>query len=222
MGRLLIKSLLVCMLLTTQVFSDFSSKISPNSGSESDKQVPLQCSTGCISDYGEVLGESPAGVYAYSNCDSDCVIFEPHHLNDIYTGIKWQCVEYARRWLLKERGVVFGDVDIAADIWAIQQVTNPLTHQSQNFKSIVNGAHALPKRGDLIIYGKDYLGTGHVAVVVTINEKQQTIQLAEQNYENKKWHKDYAREIKYTRSDNLYWLLDSYLIGWKRVQHTEH
>ncbi len=230
MKYLLVKSLLLGMFLTTQVFSDITSNANTNDGSKTEpssefkakKGIPPQCSAGCISEYGEVLGVSPAGVPAYSNCDSDCVIFEPNHLNDIYTGIKWQCVEYARRWLLKELGVVFGDVDIAADIWAIQRVSNPINHQTQTFESIVNGAHALPQRGDLLIYGKSYLGTGHVAVVVSINEKQQTIRLAEQNYENTKWQKNYAREIKYVNSDNRYWLLDSYLIGWKRVQSTKH
>ena len=77
---------------------------------------------------------------AYSNCNSNCVIFEPNHQQDIYTGIKWQCVEYARRWLLEEQGVVFGDVEIAADIWELQQVNNPLSNKSLKFDSIVNGA----------------------------------------------------------------------------------
>lgn len=214
MNRLLVNSLLVCLFLTTHVSSDNSPK--------EDNKIPQQCTTDCISEYGTLLGESPAGVAAYSNCDSDCVIFEPNHLNDIYTGIKWQCVEYARRWLLKEKGVVFGDVDIAADIWAIQQVHNPLNQHSENFESIVNGADTLPQRGDLLIYGKDYLGTGHVAVVTSINEPQQTIRLAEQNYANTPWQAEYAREIKYTLSDKHYWLLDRYLIGWKRVERTEH
>jgi glutathionylspermidine amidase/synthetase len=184
----------------------------------SNVEIPQQCVSGCKTTYGDVLGVSPAGIAAYSNCDSDCVIFEPNRLNEIYTGIKWQCVEYARRWLLKEKGVVFGDVDIAADIWSLEQVTNPLNQHTQKFQSIVNGADELPQKGDLIIYGKDYLGTGHVAVVVVINEEQQTIRVAEQNYDNVKWNKNYAREIKYTSSDNHYWLLDGYLIGWKRVE----
>ena len=79
--------------------------------------IPTACKVDCKSEYGSVLGKSPAGVEAYSNCNSTCVIFEPNHHEQIYTGIKWQCVEYARRWLLHEYGVVYGDVDIAADIW---------------------------------------------------------------------------------------------------------
>ncbi len=182
--------------------------------------IPKQCTTNCETQYGSGLGKSPAGVPAYSNCNADCVIFEPNHLQDIYTGIKWQCVEYARRWLLSEQSVVYGDVDIAADIWDLQTVNNPLNDQSYEFNSIVNGSAELPMRGDLLIYGEEYLGTGHVAVVVGIDEKQQLIQVAEQNYANVTWQQNYAREIAYIKNDERVWLLDSYLIGWKRVTST--
>ncbi len=210
MHRLVIRAILIYVVSTIYGYADDSA--------EFYQEIPQQCLSGCITTYGDVLGESPAGIAAYSNCDSDCVIFEPNRLNEIYTGIKWQCVEYARRWLLNEKSVVFGDVDIAADIWAQEQVINPLTQHVQKFESIVNGASNLPQRGDLIIYGKDYLGTGHVAVVVEINKAQQTIHVAEQNYDNSKWTTNYAREIKYTNYNNRFWLLDSYLIGWKRVE----
>ncbi len=188
---------------------------SANSGEA--PSTPLQCKTDCETRYGLELGSSPAGITAYSNCNSDCVIYEPNQFEGIYTGIKWQCVEYARRWLLHEYGVVYGDVDIAADIWNLAQVTNPITGQSHKFSTIVNGSLIKPQRGDLLIYGKEYLGTGHIAVVIDINEEQATLQLAEQNYLNAKWNGEFAREISYTKKAEQYWLLDAYLIGWKRV-----
>lgn len=208
-----------CLFVNAVIYADQEAETSPI---ESSKKLPQQCSANCETQYGSVLGQSPAGVSAYSNCNADCVIFEPHHFDDIYTGIKWQCVEYARRWLLQERGVVFGDVDIAADIWVMQEVSNPVTKQSYKFNSYVNGAEALPIRGDLLIYGKDYLGTGHVAVVVAIDEEKQTIQVAEQNYANTTWHKQHAREITFIKQSDRYWLLDSFLIGWKRFSEEKH
>lgn len=210
--------LLIIFVATVNVSANQSQGKEP----EKTNEVPQQCLSNCATHYGAILGNSPTGVPAYSNCNSDCVIFEPNRLNNIYTGIKWQCVEYARRWLLHEYGVVFGDVDIAADIWDIPQVQNPISSQNIEFISIVNGAQNLPQRGDLLIYGEDYLGTGHVAVVVGINEKLNTIQVAEQNYDNTKWHDHFAREILYTESAEKIWLLDSYLVGWKRVMSTKH
>ena len=76
-----------------------SSNLTQNLYAES---MPEQCNTDCETQYGLELGKSPAGIPAYSNCSADCVIFEPNHHQGVYTGIKWQCVEYARRWLLSK------------------------------------------------------------------------------------------------------------------------
>jgi hypothetical protein len=211
-----------CLLILLLVNISVSANQSPENTLIKTSEIPQQCLNNCATRYGSMLGNSPAGVPAYSNCNSDCVIFEPNRLNNIYTGIKWQCVEYARRWLLHEYGVVFGDVDIAANIWSMQQVQNPISNKGFEFISIVNGAESLPQRGDLLIYGKDYLGTGHVAVVVGINAKRNTIQVAEQNYDNTKWQDHYARKIPFIESAGKIWLLDSYLVGWKRVVPTKH
>ena len=183
----------------------------------SSNNIPQQCMIDCQTDYGVELGVSPKGIPAYSNCNSNCVVFEPNHYDEIYTGIKWQCVEYARRWLLHEYGVVYGDVDIASDIWALSEVSNPISKQSFKFDSIVNGAARAPQRGDLLIYSKEFLGTGHVAVVVALNEEEKTISVAEQNFTNSHWKEKYARKIEYVIRDDQIWLLDSYLVGWKRV-----
>jgi len=179
--------------------------------------TPESCEKNCNTQYGVELGISPSGIPAYSNCSSECVIFEANRFKDVYTGIKWQCVEYARRWLLTKQGVVFGDVVIAAQIWGLDKVTNPINGDVHQFDAMVNGTTKQPQPGDLLIYGKEYLGTGHVAVIVEINEKRQTLQIAEQNYFNINWDERFAREISYIIKDDQYWVLDKYLIGWKRV-----
>lgn len=187
---------------------------------ENTQSFPFQCKSNCNTQYGVELGTSPSGIPAYSNCSSNCVVYKANYIEDIYTGIKWQCVEYARRWLLSELNVVFGDVDIAAQIWNLDNVTNPINGKQFQFESMVNGSKQRPKRGDLLVYGKEYLGTGHVAVIVSLDEKEQTIKVAEQNYFNLEWGGNFARKISYLAKDEQYWILDGYLIGWKRVMHS--
>ena len=154
---------------------------------------------------------------AFSNCSSDCVVFSPNKSNGTYTGIKWQCVEYARRWLLVNKGVVYGDVDVAADIWGLDFVTRIKDKAELKMSSYPNGNEKLPEVGDLLIYAKAYLNTGHVAVISSVDTKTRTIQVVEQNYYNTKWKNDYARSISYVEHDKKIWLLDAYLLGWKRV-----
>lgn len=183
-----------------------------------DSQLPQACTQQCISGFGEVTGITSSGVIAYSNCNSQCVNPEPNFVEGVFTGIKWQCVEYARRWLLLNKKVVYGDVDIAADIWNLQTVHTPDKDKHYTFSSILNGSSDVNlQRGDLLIYAAAFLGTGHVAVVLKVDEKEQKIIVGEQNYTNKIWQEDHAREIKYILNDQRLWLLDSYLLGWKRV-----
>ena len=81
--------------------------------------LPQACTESCVTPYGVVLGMTADGVKSYSNCQAQCVVFDPNQIEGTYTGIKWQCVEFARRWLIQNRGMTFGDVDVAADIWAL-------------------------------------------------------------------------------------------------------
>ena len=182
-----------------------------------DQPLPEACTTQCKTPYGEVLGVGLGNVPAYSNCNADCVIFSPNKVDGTYTGIKWQCVEYARRWLLVNKGVVYGDVDIAADIWGLDRVTRVKDKTEFKMTSFPNGQDDMPKVGDLLIYAKAYLKTGHVAVVSKVDSKSHTVQVIEENFLNTKWPGDYARTIPYVEHDKKIWLLDAYLLGWKRV-----
>lgn len=183
-----------------------------------EEKLPSKCKSDCVSPYGKVTGVSKRGIKAYSNCNSKCVIYEPNKLNGTYTGIKWQCVEYARRWLLANRNAVYGDVDIASDIWGeINHLTDVSTNKKILLKSYLNGSYTPPKIGDLLIYAKAFNGTGHVAVIVDVDYKNNYIYIAEQNYSNKLWTKNYSRKINLINKDGKYWLLDSYLLGWKHI-----
>ncbi len=180
--------------------------------------LPQNCIESCIAPYGEALGTTEDGVKAFSNCQSSCVVFDPNQENGIYSGIKWQCVEFTRRWLIRNRGLTFGDVDVAADMWKLNSLTR-LTDQSPvPLETFVNGAKTAPKRGDLIIYAKEYLGTGHAAIVLDVNARLGRVRVAEQNFNNKKWPARYARSIDLINKNGHYWLLDAYLLGWMRAQ----
>ena len=189
----------------------------PPVGFNKEQSLPAACTTQCIAPYGEVLGVGIGNVPAYSNCNAGCVIFSPNKEAGTYTGIKWQCVEYARRWLLVNKGVVYGDVDIAADIWGLDTVTRIKDKAELKMSTYANGNDNLPEVGDLLIYAKAYLKTGHVAVVSNIDPKLHTIKVIEQNFNNTKWSDGYARSIPYVEHDNKVWVLDSYILGWKRV-----
>jgi hypothetical protein len=183
------------------------------------KPVPAACASQCVTPYGTVLGVAQGKVDAYSNCSSSCVIVEPNRYAGTYTGIKWQCVEFARRWLLVNKGLVYGDVDVAADIWArITYLTRVADNKSVQLNAYPNGSMQAPRPGDLLIYAREYQNTGHVAVITSVDMASQSVKVAEQNFANAPWPGNYARELTLIRKDGRYWLLDAYLLGWKGVR----
>eukprot|EP00796_Vickermania_ingenoplastis_P010622 gene10622-7382_t len=175
--------------------------------------APISLPVGCQIDdciagggepFGTYLGEH-AGVAGYSNCFSKtCISYTPHFLTrdsertntSMPSGMKWQCVEYARRyWMIRgaPEPAIFPDVDGAADIWNLtysvlldRQIQVPLlkipnaeahTLQQRNPKMEGDGSTPAsfetgpPQVGDLLIYPRDAaeFPYGHVAVVVGVN-----------------------------------------------------
>lgn len=183
-------------------------------------ELPYECQTECASPYGKVIGVSRTGIESYSNCNYRCVIYEPNYLEGTFTGIKWQCVEYTRRWLLVNRGAVYGDVDIAADIWTnIHYLTEIATRKILPFESHLNGSKQPPQVGDLLVYSKELHNTGHVAVVVVVDKVTGFIEVGEQNYDNILWPGEFSRKIELIKKGDEYWLLDPYLLGWKNAKN---
>lgn len=184
--------------------------------------LPPACVGACDAPFGAALGTTPTGLVAYSNCRPHCVLPVPNRWDGTYTGIRWQCVELARRWLIARRGLTFGDVNLAIDIWTgIDHYRDVETGERHAVLSVPNGAEAPPAVGNLLIYAKVLEGTGHVAVITDVTLPQGAapgnVEVAEQNYANLPWPDDYARRIPLLRVDGRWWLLDRYLVGWKRL-----
>lgn len=180
-----------------------------------------------LTDFGDVIGKN-GKTAAYSNKNDTHVSNEPHFINingeTLCSGMKWQCVEYARRWLMENKEIFFGDVEYATDIWSLSHGI----HLSDNKKPIkavqfANGsAVEKPEVGDLVIYDTSYAPiTGHVSVIVEVGES--TIKIAEQNYSSHKWAAPhYSQELtirmqkKNQNNTTHYSINNNGIIGWIR------
>lgn len=177
-------------------------------------------SQSCNSDFGIPLGQSN-GVIAYSNCNENFQSSKKHYIEmaqlekKIYTGLRWESVEYARRWLITNRGMTFPKVESAYQLWNLKffkyvnpKKTIPVIHYSNKLSRIA------PKVGDLLIYNKQLISNGHVAIVVGVTND--SIMLAEQNYFNLLWEGlNYSRRLDLRRTNlGNYWIVDNYIEGW--------
>lgn len=153
-----------------------------------------------MSDFGSVIGVNGETV-AYSNKSDKHVSKESHHITlngkKVYAGMKWQCVEYARRWLLQQKGLVLPDVEYATDIWNLKSLRNLIDEKLECVQCINGISHKAPSVGDLLIYNNSFVPvTGHVAVIVAVKGK--AVYVAEQNWSNAKWDEpsSHSRKLK--------------------------
>jgi hypothetical protein len=201
-----------------------------------DNAMPEQkglwlCETNCVNPPDTFLG-SVDGVDAFSNCQSNCIRSEYSFMNlqskaisvyandpnDSalhYVGLIYQCVEYARRWWMKNAGITFGSIDSAYEIIYLTEGKYIDSGESFSLSRSINGtARRTPRRGDLLIYyatpGNPNWRYGHVAVIVDVDHNNGLVSLAEQNYSNQKWQnpKAFSRQIQMFEVGGRYQLVD--------------
>ena len=189
------------------------------------------CEGSCVTPFGTVLGVAD-GAEGRSNCVSTCIRPEysfldrtsgavsvhaddPKQENLRYIGVTYQCVEYARKWWMKNLGITFGSVDSANEILYLTEGKNLETQQPFPLARSINGtARRPPRRGDLVVYYPDRADPewrhGHAAVVVAVDLNQGYVALAEENYDNQPWQNPqaFARQIRLFEVGGRYTLLD--------------
>jgi hypothetical protein len=155
--------------------------------------------------FGALLGVTHGGVGAYS---CDYASFEEGLLttaslesvvDGVFTGCKFQCVEFARRYLLVNAGAVFAGVDNAFEIMNLTSVRRITDDAELPLLASANGAAPRPPAvGSLLIWAPgDVIGSaGHVAVVVAAALTH--IDIAEQNWEDVAWPpgQNYSRRLQ--------------------------
>jgi glutathionylspermidine amidase/synthetase len=169
--------------------------------------------------FGTALGVATGGVASYSSDydSADDNEYPDRHsyrsyLDDVYLGYKWQCVEFARRWLYLNRGYVFDDVAMAYEIFQLTDVVEIPGGRRLPLHSFANGSKRWPEPGCLLIWneGGEFSRTGHVAIVSEVFPDR--VRVAEQNFHHQLWPdgQDYAREIEArTTPDGEYWIRTS-------------
>lgn len=160
----------------------------------------------------------------------------PHSGNSLlmqrmYSGLKWECVEYARRyWMLRGLPIPasFDSVDGAEDIWTqcdevhLQNGSTAPLRKYANGLAIRDGG-AAPAAGDLLIYkrnGND-MPYGHVSVVVQVDLGESKVYVAEANWASKIWpgpYYNYSRIVQMKSDGASYELVDTpyTVLGWTR------
>ena len=139
----------------------------------SGSDLPWNCSNNCGSSFGTALGRDAKSVTGYSNCNDKCVSELDNFISiqgagKQYTGMQWQCVEYARRWLISVKGFTFQSVDMAYEIWtSVNTLETIKDNKPVSFAGYLNGQTSFPPSvGCLLIYSNQLCATGSICETV--------------------------------------------------------
>ncbi|OMJ65196.1 hypothetical protein SteCoe_38850 [Stentor coeruleus] len=164
--------------------------------------------------FGVLLG-SYKGIEGYSNSDERWP-GTANYVNGHFTGYKYQCVEYARRWLILVKQLSFQDIDCAYDIWNLDKVKNINTKKNFPLIRMPNGSSKPPVIDALLIYASGpRVPWGHVAIIAEVNLQHNYVRVAEQNEEDWYWPGNYSRQMRLELNNGKYFIRDKYtIIGW--------
>ena len=173
-----------------------------------------------VTEFGAVLGVYQ-GVEGRSNGSDYHYSGEQNYMNGTYTGVKYQCVEFARRWLLLSKGLEFHAVGIAAQIWNIKFLQRVSDGRATTIKANPNGSRAPPLVDSIIIWKvAEDVPFGHIAIITEVNLENNYVRIAEQNVDNDFWPGNYSREFKLDVIDGCYFIIDEdEIYGWMVVNY---
>ena len=125
-----------------------------------------------------IIGTDCRRIEAYDNKDNctrndkNFVIIYKNNkeFKTICTGLKWQCVEFARRWYVINKLYTFEDVPDAKSIWDFDEFTSVLeSNKTQKIKKYENTKQneRVLEEGDIVIFEKTKKNDfyGHIAVI---------------------------------------------------------
>lgn len=177
--------------------------------------------------FGTLLGYAPGGVAIYSSNYSsipdlgerDDISFRSY-INNEYMGYKWQCVEFARRFLYLNYGVVFTDVSMAYEIFALRFLRHVVDDGILPLRAYQNGSQMKPTAGSLLIWaeGGEFEHTGHVAIITQVFDNK--VRIVEQNVLHHKLPagQQWTRELPLNTDNGSYTLSDTFtdttILGW--------
>ncbi|KDO25599.1 hypothetical protein SPRG_08898 [Saprolegnia parasitica CBS 223.65] len=171
------------------------------------------------SPFGTLLGTRD-GVEVYSSRGGNRGNFKSHFHNGHFTGVRWQCVELARRYLLVQFGVTFESIGFAYEIFEpTTRFANVATRFLEPVTRHRNGSATRPTKGSLLIWNHGGINTytGHVAVIVDVQDSH--VDIIEQNMDDTIWTETYSRRLRVVTDGHSQYTIQKFhsnetILGW--------
>lgn len=185
-----------------------------------------------------ICGTTLDGVHAYSNGNSQRWDSGKNFEDGLFMGYKWQCVEFARRWLWCTRRLLLQQRNCAYCFAGLQHVYRPRLNEGVDperelqaedwapkkmwekvpVRYVKQGSLAPPQPGSLIIYPMSFGSPwGHIGVITNVDLTLSEVHVADQNRYFHEWDgKPYSEAFHLEVANGKYYIRDpeSECKGW--------
>ena len=143
-----------------------------------------------------------------------------HYIDHEFMGLKWQSVEFVRRFLYLTYAAVFIEVPQAYDVFSLRFVRHVPTGRLLPLNAFANGSTKGPEKGAILVWLNQgvFKNDGHVAIITEVLPNK--VRVAEQNVDNAVLSKcqSWTRELPLVFNDGHYCIHDTFLntriLGW--------
>ena len=127
-------------------------------------------------------------------------------------GLKYQCVEFVKRYYYEELNHKMPDTYGHAKDFFKSQITDGEINKQRNLKQFKNPSKSKPKINDLVIYSGNTLNKyGHVAIISNVTENE--IEIIQQNPGP---FGSSREKYELTNSDGKWQIENNRILGWLR------
>lgn len=143
--------------------------------------------------FGTLLGKTKFSVAVYNNVNAP-LNRQKNFYRGEFTGLKYECVEFARRFLIAAKGFTFPAVQSAVQIWDLKRFIS-VEHQTEiPIRQYYPVFDTKPLIGDLVIFARSVDAPhGHVGVVINSRRYQDklVIYICDQNFSTQPFTSNY-------------------------------
>jgi hypothetical protein len=147
-----------------------------------------------------IIGKTILGIRVYSNPKRSAQ--QANLYRGVFTGLKYECVEFARRFWVITRQYTFPEIESAVDLWSLTHFQSVIPERPdlamQHFYPTTSN---VPILGDLVIFDRSPTAPhGHVSVVIKCRQykKHVYVYICDQNFNDQSFNKTYNGRIKLT------------------------
>lgn len=116
--------------------------------------------------FGTLLGKTKGNVAVYSNANAPRKRSK-NLFKGQFTGLRYECVEFARRFLIAYKQVTFPNVRSATQIWDLKHFVTVYDKKDVPLRHYLPSVAVRPCVGDLVIFARSNDSPhGHVGVVI--------------------------------------------------------